>query len=215
MNAQNHIGESAALYALGLLDNEERRAIDEHAATCDECARALGDAESDVAAMVTAQAEEPPLGEVVPFPQRAARRPLWRSAAALAVAAAFVIGFLPSAYLWRENAAMQAEMNDGTAAMNRLSSSAYRQVAFKPMSMTPGSTANVMYGPDGSWYVVVVHGVSRALQVAWMHDGQRTMLGPAAPYGDVAMLYLPKSHRMDQLALMDGDTVVAEAQLAY
>jgi hypothetical protein len=29
------------------------------------------------------------------------------------------------------------------------------------------------------------------------------------------MLYLPKSHRMSQLALVEGDRVVAEAQLAY
>jgi hypothetical protein len=29
------------------------------------------------------------------------------------------------------------------------------------------------------------------------------------------MLYLPKSHRMNQLALVDGQEVVAEAQLAY
>jgi hypothetical protein len=48
-----------------------------------------------------------------------------------------------------------------------------------------------------------------------MHDGEQTMLGQAVPHGDVAMLYLPKSHRMDQLALMDGAQVVAQASLRY
>jgi hypothetical protein len=41
------------------------------------------------------------------------------------------------------------------------------------------------------------------------------MLGTAMPHGDVALLYLPKSKRMDQLALMDGEQVVASAQLAF
>jgi hypothetical protein len=41
------------------------------------------------------------------------------------------------------------------------------------------------------------------------------MLGNAVPNGNVAMLYLPKSHRMDRLALMDGDRVVAEATLSW
>jgi hypothetical protein len=48
-----------------------------------------------------------------------------------------------------------------------------------------------------------------------MHDGQQTMLGDTVPHGRVAMLYLPKSHRMEQLALMDGPRIVALAQLPY
>jgi hypothetical protein len=72
-----------------------------------------------------------------------------------------------------------------------------------------------MYAPDGSWYVIVVREASRPLAVIWMHDGQHTMLGSAVPKGNVAMLYLPKSHRMDRLALMDGDRVIAEAALSW
>jgi hypothetical protein len=60
-----------------------------------------------------------------------------------------------------------------------------------------------------------VRGASKPLSVAWMHDGQQTMLGSAVPKGNVAMLYLPKSHRMDHLALMDGDRVVGEASLSW
>jgi hypothetical protein len=72
-----------------------------------------------------------------------------------------------------------------------------------------------MYALDGSWYVVVVRNPSKSLSVAWMHDGVHTMLGNAVPNGNVAMLYLPKSHRMDRLALMDGDRIVAEAALSW
>ena len=99
-----------------------------------------------------------------------------------------------------------------SAAMDRLAATAHRTAGFRP----PGGAlaANVMYAPDGSWYVIVVRGASHALQVAWMHDGAQTMLGDAVPHGRVAMLYLPKSHRMEQLALMDGQRIVAQAQLS-
>ena len=199
-----HVGEDAALYALGALDEAERAAIDAHAARCEACARLLGEAEDDVAAMVDAQ-------ELHELPARPPRRSAWR--AAVAIAAVFLIGFFPSLYLWQQNRAMHESMLADSAAMNRLASAPFRTAAFATM---PGSSsARVMYAPDGSWYVVVVRGASRALRVAWMHDGKQDVLGTAEPHGDVAMLYLPRSHRMDQLALMDGQAVVAEAQLAF
>jgi 3-methyladenine DNA glycosylase Mpg len=108
---------------------------------------------------------------------------------------------------------MHAMILAENGAMSRLASDTHRTAHFQPMDSN--APADVMYAPDGSWYVVVVRGASKALSVAWMHDGQRTMLGKAVPKGDVAMLYLPKSHRMDHLALMDGDRVVAEATLSW
>lgn len=81
--------------------------------------------------------------------------------------------------------------------------------------MQPSPPAEVVYAPDGSWYLVVVRDAGKALDVVWMHDGERTMLGRATPRGNLAMLYLPKSHRMDRLALMDGGRVVAEATLSW
>jgi hypothetical protein len=85
----------------------------------------------------------------------------------------------------------------------------HRRVHFTPTG--PSAPGDMMCASDGSWYVVVVRGSSKPLSVAWMHDGQQTMLGSAVSKGNVAMLYLPKSHRMDRLALMDGDRVVGEA----
>ena len=72
----------------------------------------------------------------------------------------------------------------------------------------------VMYGNDGSWYCVFAKG-AKALSVVWKHDGQTTMLGTMVQHGDVALLYLPKSHRMDQLAIMSGDQVVSQVSLAF
>ena len=108
---------------------------------------------------------------------------------------------------------MQDAVLSESAAMDRLAATAHHTASFR--SSSGALAANVMYPPDGSWYVIVVRGASHALQVAWMHDGQQTMLGDTVPHGRFAMLYLPKSHRMEQLALMDGPRIVALAQLPY
>jgi anti-sigma factor RsiW len=214
----DHIGEDAALYALGMLDEVSRRRIDAHVAACDACAAELGEAEMHVATLAAAEPQHlPPANFAAPStPQPSRRKPGPRPAwfnAAVAVAAILLFGFAPSMYMWEQNRAMHDAMVAQNAAMKQLAAGPFRTASFAAMS--DGSDARVMYSPDGSWYVVLVRGATRALQVAWMHDGQRTMLGTAQPHGDVAMLYLPRSHRMDQLALVDGPTVVAEAQLAY
>ena len=213
-----HIGDDAALYALGILDEVSRRRIDAHVAACDSCAAEIGNAEAEVATLAAAETQyRPPAAFAAPAAPPIARpkpraRPSWFPMA-IAAAAVLLFGVSPFMYMWQENRAMRESMVAENAAIKQLAAGPFRTAAFAAMS--DGSDARVMYSPDGSWYVVVVRGATRALQVAWMHDGERTMLGTAQPHGDVAMLYLPRSHRMDQLALVDGPTVVAEAQLAY
>jgi hypothetical protein len=141
---------------------------------------------------------------------RRASASMWSYAA---LAAALVIGLLPSAYLWSENRRMHDAMSEQSAAIYRLAATEHRTTGFRG-GFTPMGAA-VMYPPDGSWYVVVVRNAAKTLGVAWMHDGERTMLGEAVPHGNLAMLYLPKSHPMDRLALMDGDRIVAEATLSW
>jgi hypothetical protein len=213
VNGRNHVGEDAALYALGSLDESARRAVDRHAAGCAACSRLLGEAEDDVARMAEAEPQHaPPAGLLRAFrPAAPTPRTGWQGW--LAAAAALVLALLPSAYFWNQNHAMHEAISARTDAMSRLAGTSVRTATFT--TMMGGGSARVMYAPDGSWYVVLVRGASAALNVAWMHDGKRTMLGTAQPYGEVAMLYLPKSHRMSQLALVEGDRVVAEAQLAY
>jgi anti-sigma factor RsiW len=220
-----HVGENAALYVLGALDEDDRRAIDEHASSCEACAAALEQAGDDLTAIAAAQQQfDAPAalgqrvlgnvsrGDVVALTAPRAKRTWWFVPAA-AIAAAFLIGILPSAYFWQQSQGMHAAMRDDAEAMNRLAATPFRTASFGGMNGT--TAARVMYAPDGTWYVVLVKGASKALAVAWMHDGRRTMLGAVRPHGDVAMLYLPQSHRMDTLALVDGDRVVGEAQLAY
>jgi anti-sigma factor RsiW len=220
-----HIDDLAELYAMGALGDDERTYVEAHLRACTECAQAIGLAERDVALIASMEPQQSApaalagrierlLGpDTVRLPQ--ARRGFGWGVPALA-AAALLVGLLPSFYFWSENETMHGAMIAQSAAIDRLASAPHRTAAFSSASSTTASTAaEVMYGVDGSWYVVVVRNASKPLGVAWMHDGTRTMLGTTVPHGNVAMLYLPQSHRMDRLALMDGDRVVAEATLTW
>lgn len=203
----DHLGELAALYALGILEPDEQRTAEEHLTHCDACRRLLAQAEADVAAMAAAQPQlEAPVRLRAPRTQ--ARR-LPRAGMWLAVAAAVAIAVLPTGYLLVQNLAMhQTELADAQA-MARLATGPHRTAMFT------GTDAAVMYAPDGSWYCIIIRGASAPLHVMWPHDGTQTMLGTAMPHGDIALLYLPKSHRMDQLSLMRDGHVVGQAQLVF
>ena len=222
-----HVEEVAALYALGALSDDERAAVDTHLFECDACARIVGEAERDVTAIVS---NEPQRNAPAALEARITRlvqprriepivgsRPFsWRLPAwgyPATIAAALVLGLMPSAYLFSANRNMHEAMVAQNSMIGRLAGAPHRTAHFHPMQAGP--PADVMYASNGSWYVVVVHDASKLLSVAWMHDGVNTMLGHAVPKGNVAILYLPKSHRMDRLALMDGDRVVGEATLSW
>jgi hypothetical protein len=209
----NHLGENSALYALGLLDEPERIDLERHLEGCDACRRLVAQCESDVTEIAAAQPrlQAPPqllkrLGTIAggPPPRRL------RAPSYLAVAAAFVIALLPSAYFFQENLRMHDAMGMDSEVMSRLSSP-HRTVAF----LGRGPEAQVMYGPDGSWYVVVVKHALGPVRVMWAHDGVETDLGQAVPRGDVAVLFLPRSRPMHQLALASGGQVVSQAQLVF
>lgn len=206
----DHIGDDAALYALGMLEPDERDRIDAHVATCDACMRLLGQAEADMTAIVLTQAiAAPPVADLAA--KRVAARPPRYTALIRALAAALIIALLPLGYFYQQNRAMQVAMAMESDAMTRMSASPHRVVAFA------GSDAKVIYGNDGSWYCVVVHGLKTPANVMWMHDGTQTDLGRVTPmpHKDMALLYLPASHRMDQLALVSDGRVIAQAQLVF
>ncbi|MFY9663965.1 MAG: zf-HC2 domain-containing protein [Candidatus Cybelea sp.] len=208
-----YVAERAELYALGALDDDERRAIEAHLRECSSCAQVVGAAERDVALIASMEAHRAAPPELAARIERTIRpqRSAWPLAYALA--AALLVGLLPSAYFWSENRRIHATMLAQNAVVERLAGAPHRMTNFHPMQAGPA--ADVVYAPDGSWYLVVVRDADKALDVAWMHDGERTMLGRVVPRGNLAMLYLPKSHRMDRLALVDGGRVVAEATLSW
>lgn len=219
----DHIGELAALYALGILEPQERIEVLAHVEGCDPCARLLARAQDDVAAIAAAQEQHVPpdtlaqrIANIGDEREAAGVEPSgWRSRASqwiYPIAAAIVLALLPSLYFLNQNLTMHQAMVAEEDAMARIGSSPHRSAAFTGLQT---ANANVMYGTDGSWYCVIVRGISHPLRVVWPHDGQQTDVGTTIPHGDVALLYLPQSHRMEQLALMDGDAMVASAKLTY
>jgi anti-sigma factor RsiW len=206
MNA--HLGDDAALYALGALEANELRAADEHLATCEACCRLVARASDDVTMLEAARVEgvhDAAPARVIPLRPRM-RAPRWIAAAAAVV----ILAFAPAGYFAYQNAQMHAAMIADADAMTRIATAPHRVASFD------GSMdAKVMYGSDGSWYVVVIRGAKAGLNIVWPHDGTQTLLGPAVQHGNVAVLYLPKSHRMDRLTIVNDGHVVGQAQLVF
>jgi len=212
-----HLAENATLYALGSLSAWELAAADEHLRACDACRRLLALAQADVSAIEAALPQiEPPAG----LGRRLARslndtadalraRRLVPATTWLSVAAAFAIAIAPAGYLAYQNASMHATMAADAQALARIASSPHRVANFT------GLDAEVMYGVDGSWYCIIIRQAQRSAQVFWPHDGTQTMLGTALPRGDIALLYLAKSHRMNSLSIVQGGKTVAQARLNF
>src|SRR5436305_2800309 len=132
-----HVDENAELYALGALSDPDRAAVDAHVATCASCAQRVGEAEETVAALSARQTAVP--GQLDRRMRASfAPRSLPRSLYAL-VAAALILGLLPSALLWqrdRDLSAMDSTRQRAAAAMVH---SHFLHAPFT--SMAPGAPA--------------------------------------------------------------------------
>jgi len=205
----NHIDDLAELYALGALDDLERKRVDAHVATCAPCARRLGEAERAVTAAIEA---DPPYE---PSPALRARlgasldaaRPRARIATVprgwFAVAAAIAILALPVGFVMRGSMAPE--------------SGQFADANFKMMKLqTVAMSAHVTYAKSGDFYAVMVKHPMRALRVAYVHpDGTMETIGTVEMHGDTGVAVMPIDHKMLELALVDGTTVVAEADLTF
>lgn len=216
----DHIDDLAELYAVGSLDEVAAARVERHAAQCAACATRLHEAETTVAEV--AQAQAVPLRDA-PAPLRARldrsldrglpRVLTWHPFAA-AVAAAIVLALIPTFVAIDRSTAMLA-MRQDERALARLASAGTQIDHAQFMSGTEPMNAKVLYGPHGDWYYVVVMHPRAGMQVAYVHGGRMEMLGRVQMHGESGTLYLPVNHKMDELALLEGTTVVADAHLAY
>lgn len=214
----DHIDEFAELYALGSLDEMERARVERHAATCEVCAARLHHAELTVADIAQGQPQYEPSSalsarlheSVAPAP----RSRFHPGLVGLAFAAALAIAFIPT---WlavdRTRVASQAMLADEHALARIASAPSFNRAVF--MSHNQPMDAKVLYGTRGDWYYVVIMHPRPGMQVAYVHGNRMEMLGRVAMHGETGTLYLPVNHRMEELALLQGNTVVAAAHLAY
>jgi len=210
-----HLGDEAELYALGLLDDAEREAVDAHVATCEGCARRVGDAE-DVAATLAASipASEPPARLGRRFSARAQSRTQtfdWRIAA-LSAAAAILLAF--SALSWQRTTSVQGRLATMQIATQAMLRSHFTHV---PMTLEPGAatSAKVIYDPKGTWiYVVALDPADRFDVVARSASGERD-LGALSPSGETSVLFAPQTERVESVELRRGASTVARGNLRY
>ena len=161
-----HVAELAELYALGTLDEKQRRQVDAHVQSCAPCAQRVGEAEAVVAELVAAQQPCARLDRRVRGSLRS-RTPLGRLAPLLA--AAFVLGLLPTLWFAR-NAATQADFGaDRAQTIVALLHSHFVHTEFHPLA-PDAPRAKVIYTRTASWCFVIAQ-TDRAYHLVGERDG--------------------------------------------
>ena len=221
-----HVGDSAALYALGALEPGERERIDAHVATCDRCLLELGRAEQAVAAIDDAMLPqiEPPaeLGRRIAAsaaaarPRRIGATPLRAPRWFLAAAAALVLGVgLGGGALVRQSADVRAALQRDDLALATIATSHFKHESFAARA-AGAPAAKVLYAPDGAWFYVIVDSGSCACRVvAHSAAGERDLGAPEAR-GATAVLLVRDFPRPASLDLIrNNGEPIARAALQY
>ena len=151
----NHIDHEADLYALGMLDDDERARIDEHLLTCEPCTVLVGNAEATVAALIDTTQER----------RSAPRRAWWP----VAVAAAFALSTLG---LLGESIVLHGALNDDGALLATLVNSHFDHTQFQAGGGRD-IPAKAIYERHGRWYEILADGTPAWHVVLVRPDGTR------------------------------------------
>jgi len=205
MSAPQHIDDLAELYALGMLSDAERDALDGHIAACEPCAKRVGDAEAVVASLVIEA--EPPRSLDARVRRAVASRPAVARLGPL-IAAAFILGLLPSLWLLHAVQVRSAFDDDRRAAIVAMLHSHFTHAQF--VSIAPDAPrAKVIFARGGAWCYVVAQ-TRKAYRVQAQTAGRATDLGTLRVSGDTAELFVPHTDA-GALVLLDGTRAVARA----
>jgi len=216
-----HVDDLVELYALGSLDEFERRRVDAHVTTCADCAHRLSEAETAVAYAIEADPQYEPslalrerIAASLDRDTAKVRAPSrWMPRAA--IAAAFVAVAIPAGFATRDVMTMRQTVASDTMMLEKMAGERLASAQFVPMRGA-APAAHVMYAKRGDFYAVVVANPTRPLQVAYVHpDGTMETIGRTVVRGSMAVAVMPIDHKMPLLALVDGSTVLAEARLAF
>ncbi len=201
-----HLDEAAELYALGALQDAERAAADAHLAECDMCARRVGEAEATVAALDATEMQ-------VPSRLDRRMRASLRTPASVRffyplVAAALILGLLPSAAFWQRDRDLRAADAARGPALAALVNSHFLHAQFVKLAPDAPS-AKVIFARSGAWFYVIAL-TNRTLSVA--ADGRR--LGELTGSGGERTLFVAHPPKTQPLFLVDGSRTVARAAVA-
>jgi hypothetical protein len=182
----NHIDQEAELYALGMLDDDERARVDEHLAGCEPCTVRVGAAEAAVAALVDVTQE-----------RKTSRRATWWPvgvAAAFAVAAAGLLG---------QNVMMRGALASDGAVLATMVNSHFDHTQFQ----APGGAeigAKAIYERHGKWFEILADGTPAWHVVFVRPDGSREVVrADFARRGTASIVYVPQSAPVKTIDLED------------
>jgi Putative zinc-finger len=209
MNASGHIDELAELYALGTLSPEQRVLVDAHAGVCETCAARLGEAEQTVANLVEQHSPSAALDRRIHavFVPRSPSR--WSAL----IAAAFVIGLLPSIALWSNQIGARTREADRSAAVQAMVTSHFAHSPFTPL-VRDAPKAKVIYSRGGDWRFIIAQ-TGHPYDVAAQMGDHIISLGSLHVSGDAGELFISRAPRAQVLLLLDRARPVARVTLPY
>jgi hypothetical protein len=203
-----HIDDLAELYALGVLDDAERAAVDAHLQTCVQCAQRVGEAEMIIADTI-AEREPPPSLDRRMHAALAPRRTSSTRWGVL-VAAAFVLGLLPGVLFGMFANRPSGFDRDRDRAIAAMVNSHFLHAQFIPLTRD-APKAKVLYGRGKAWRFFVAQ-TMHAYVVESEDNGQRTVLGTLHVSGNAAELFVDNANARS-FVLLDGARPIARVRL--
>jgi hypothetical protein len=183
----NHIDQEAELYALGMLDDEERMRTDDHLAVCEDCTVLVGRAEAAVASLIDSTQQ-----------RRPQRRTAWwpiAAAAAFAVTAAGLLG---------QNVILRGALGTDGTLLATMVDSHFDHAQFQG----PGGVelpAKAIYERHGKWYEILADGAPAWHVVFVRPDGTRDLASVGFTHrGSASIVYLAPSTPIRTIDLEDA-----------
>ena len=227
-----HLGDDAELYALGILESEERDAVDAHLAVCADCSQRVGAAEETVArlASVVPRVEpSPELGTRIraaiatlrsPGMRRSAkyvareqaRRALLPVWAAVAVSFALIVAL---ATVLVQSGRLKDQLQADDLALIHVVYGHFQHAPLTRRVPSALAAAKVLYASDGSWLYVIVDRPAGDLHLVERVHGTDRDAGTLVRRGSVATLFVRAAGRPAAISLRAADSIVASAQLTY
>ncbi|MGR4064889.1 MAG: zf-HC2 domain-containing protein [Vulcanimicrobiaceae bacterium] len=211
-----HLNEDAELYALGMLDESERLAVERHVAGCPECAQRIARAQAagaSLAASLPAATPSAELGRRLSAATQPVKEMRLRPSpiGRYAIAAAIAIALLGLAW---QTIALRARLDDQDLALVTIVHSHFNHVSMTPNPVDPVA-AKILYARDGSWVYVIADRPGGTVHAMATSPAGTTDLGALAPTGQTATLLAHPTQRIRTIVLERNGSAVASAILKY
>ena len=200
-----HLGDDLELFALGDLSPERRSEIEAHLASCDDCARELGEAEETLADLSgLLPAYRAPKSRT----QRSRRSPF----ATGSLAAAFAVGAIVAGGTVAYVGHTAVVANDDARARVAMLHSHFMHVTLQPAGGT-APLAKIVYPPDRSWLYAIVDEGRPGFRLIAREGAAVRDLGTLAAHDDTSSLFVERPGEVRELELVADGRVVARGML--